>query len=252
MDLAFCTSSQSGIANARRLHHYALMETILITGANRGIGLQLTRHYLDNGHRVLATCRQPDNAEALTDLAHHAELTIHPLEVTDADSVAALCDKLANIRIDVLVNNAGIMGGDQQSRDDMDYAAWSEAFAVNTMAPFRLVTALLPNLMHAERPRAITISSQMGSLQRQSKGSYAYRSSKAAVNKVMQVMALELAADGIIVCPVHPGWVRTDMGGNNADISVAQSAAGIYQLISNLTPTDSGRFWTWEGQEHPW
>ncbi|MCL4165957.1 UNVERIFIED_CONTAM: hypothetical protein GTU68_005780, partial [Idotea baltica] len=115
------------------------------------------------------------------------------------------------------------MGGERQSLDDMDYTAWAEAFAINTMAPFRVTTTLLENLRQSKNPRVITLSSQMGSLSRKSKGSHAYRSSKAAVNKVMQVMSMELEADRIVVCPVHPGWVRTDMGGSKADISVEES-----------------------------
>ena len=144
------------------------------------------------------------------------------------------------------------MGGDRQSIDDMDYSAWVEAFEVNTLAPFRLITAFRPNLQLSKHPRAITLSSQMGSLNRKSKGSHAYRSSKAAVNKVMQVLSMELEDDGIVVCPVHPGWVRTDLGGSAADISVEESAAGLIDLIGSLTMKQTGRFWTWEGEEHPW
>jgi NAD(P)-dependent dehydrogenase (short-subunit alcohol dehydrogenase family) len=134
----------------------------------------------------------------------------------------------------------------------MDYAEWLRTLEVNALAPFRLATALLPNLRLARRPRVVALSSQMGSLHRQSVGAFAYRSSKAALNKVMQVLALELSADGIVVCPVHPGWVRTDMGGASADISAPESAAGLAQLIDALTPAQSGRFWTWDGREHPW
>jgi len=228
------------------------METILITGANRGIGLELTKRFLAVGSNVIGTCRSPEQANALADLAKSASLTIHQLEVSDADAVGHLSDQLGKQPIDVLVNNAGIMGGDRQSIDDMDYSAWVEAFEVNTIAPFRLITTLRDNLQQSSNPRAVTLSSQMGSLNRKSKGSHAYRSSKAAVNKVMQVLSMELEADGIVVCPVHPGWVRTDMGGNAADISVEESGAGLFNLINSLTMAHSGRFWTWEGEEHPW
>jgi NAD(P)-dependent dehydrogenase (short-subunit alcohol dehydrogenase family) len=134
----------------------------------------------------------------------------------------------------------------------MDYARWLRTIEINTMAPFRLTTALRGNLRQSARPRVVTLSSQMGSLQRQGKGSVAYRSSKAAVNKVMQVLAIELREDGIVVCPVHPGWVRTDMGGPTADISVDDSARGLHAWIDSLAMEHSGRFWTWNGQEHPW
>ncbi len=228
------------------------MENVLITGANRGIGLELTRRFLDAGKRVIATCREPDEAIELSNLAARSELLVSQLSVTDAESVSRLRAELEGQTLDVLINNAGIMGGDRQSIDDMDYSAWLEAFEVNTLAPFRLITTLRDNLRRAANPRAVTLSSQMGSLNRKSKGSHAYRSSKAAINKVMQVLSMELEADGIVACPVHPGWVRTDMGGLNADISAEESAEGLFKLIDNMTMEHTGRFWTWEAKEHPW
>ena len=228
------------------------METVLITGANRGIGLELVKSFLGAGNHVIATCRQPGDAEDLCSLQADSNLTVYELEVTDGESVEQLRRELDGQPLDVLINNAGIMGGVRQSLDDMDYAAWIEAFEVNTLAPFRLITTFQENLLRSKRPRAITLSSQMGSLSRKSKGSYAYRSSKAAVNKVMQVLSMELEAGGIIVCPVHPGWVRTDMGGTSAYISAEESGAGIFKLVEGLTMEQSGRFWTWDGEEHPW
>ena len=230
------------------------METILITGANRGIGLALVARYLDAGSNVVATCRTPAEATDLQTLLkqNDATLEVLPLETTSEAQTQQLVATLAGRRIDVLINNAGVMGGDRQSLQNMDYAAWLDAFAVNTMAPFRLSAALLDNLLAAERPRIITVSSQMGALARQSRGALIYRSSKAAVNKTMQVLALELEAQGVIVCPVHPGWVQTDMGGAQADITAAQSAEGLYQLIAQLDTSKSGRFWSFDGSEHPW
>lgn len=232
--------------------HSPRPETVLITGANRGIGLELTKRFLGAGKRVIATCRVPEEATDLSALANQPELVVHTLEVTCGESVQRLLETLGDQPLDVLINNAGIMGGDQQSIDAMDYAAWLHAFEVNTMAPFRLITTFRDNLRHSKRPRAITLSSQMGALSRKSKGAHAYRSSKAAVNKVMQVLSMELEADGIVVCPVHPGWVRTDMGGAGADISVDESADGLFRLIDAMTMAQTGRFWTWEGEEHAW
>jgi len=229
------------------------MHTILITGANRGIGLELTRHFLNLGWHVIATCRAPEQATSLQTLASSKALRILPLEVSSTASINALTDTLAMQAVDVLVNNAGVMGGEHQSLADMDYDAWLHTFAVNTLAPFHVSTALLPNLLQAELPRIITISSQMGAFGLEmGTGSYAYRSSKSAVSKVMQVMAQELHDKGVVVCPVHPGWVRTDMGGPHAEISAEQSAAGIATLITGLTLAESGRFWTWDGREHVW
>jgi NAD(P)-dependent dehydrogenase (short-subunit alcohol dehydrogenase family) len=227
------------------------VETALITGANRGIGLALTRRFIRGGYRVVATCRNPGAAQALRDL-NSSNVVIYQLDVTDGQSVSELCRSLREQTIDILINNAGVLGGDRQNLADMDYDAWLDAFEVNTLAPFRMITALRPNLTRATRPRAITLSSQMGALSRRSTGSFGYRSSKAAVNKVMQVLALELRNEGIIVCPVHPGWVRTDMGGEGAEISVEESADGVFNLVQDLSMSHSGRFWTWRGEEHPW
>ena len=233
------------------IKHYPFMETILITGANRGIGLALTKQFIASGNQVIATTRNPESSAELTELATSPLLTVYQLDVTDAESVTQLSDELRERPIDVLINNAGIME-DHQSINDMDYAAWARAFEVHTIAPFRLVTTFKNNLKQAKNPRVITISSQMGSLNRKSMGSYAYRSSKAAVNKVMQVLSMEFESDGIVVCPVHPGWVRTDMGGDQADLSVEESSAGLFKLINSMTMQQSGRFWTWDGEEHPW
>jgi NAD(P)-dependent dehydrogenase (short-subunit alcohol dehydrogenase family) len=227
------------------------METVVITGANRGIGLGLTRCFAAAGHHVVAACRQPDEADALRALAGNVEVLT--LDVGDAGSVDAFAQELGDRSIDVLINNAGIMGGTAQGLADMDYAAWSRTFEINTLAPFRLTTRLLRNLKQAARPRVITVSSQMGAFGLEmGAGMYAYRSSKSAVSKVMQVLALELKPDNIIVCPVHPGWVQTDMGGPNAQITVEQSTAGLFKLVTGLTMAESGRFWTWDGREHVW
>lgn len=227
------------------------METVLITGANRGIGLGLAQRFLHGGWNVLATCRKPQAAKALKSLGPE-RLRVHALDVTDAKAVSALCAALDNVCIDVLINNAGIIGGEERTAGELDYAAWLRTLEVNTLAPVRLTAGLLPNLRRSRRARVLTLSSQMGSLALNSPGYYAYRSSKAAVNKAMQVLALELAPAGIVVCPVHPGWVRTDMGGAQGELSVEQSAAGIFDLVGSLTSEQSGRFWTWAGDEHPW
>ncbi|MFZ9584654.1 MAG: SDR family oxidoreductase [Pseudohongiellaceae bacterium] len=230
------------------------MQTIVITGANRGIGLALVRTFLQAGDHVIAACRAPDKASALTSLQQAGQsLEILPLEVTDASSIGRFAAELRGRRIDVLVNNAGVMGGPQQELRDMDYAAWLRTFEVNTLAPFHLSVRLLDSLARAPRPRIVTLSSQMGAFGRElGSGRYAYRSSKTAVSKVMQVLANELRARGVIVCPVHPGWVKTDMGGAAAEISPEESAAGLHRLIEGLTLEQSGRFWTWDGREHVW
>ncbi len=230
------------------------MTTILITGANRGIGLEFVRQYAADGAIIHACIRDPHKADVLNELAaQFKNVTVHKLEVTDAQQVAALATALKDAAIDVLINNAGIYGGDHQSFLDIDYDAWEETLAINTMAPLRMIQAFYPHLKKAARPaKIITISSMMGSLARNAAGNYIYRSSKTAVNKIMQLVALDVAKDGIIACPVHPGWVRTDMGGAGADIDVSESVSGLRKLIAGLKQEDSGKFWQWNGQPHEW
>lgn len=231
------------------------MQTVLISGANRGIGLELTKSFSTSKHwQVVACCRDLQSAKALLDVADQSDgrVEVHQLDVTNDESIVELARTLNQRCIDVLLNNAGIMGGDRQSATDMDYQAWRQTFEVNTMAPLRMVQAFLPNLRLSNAPRVLTVSSQMGALSRKRGGNYAYRSSKAAVNKVMQGLAIDLAEDGIIVSMVHPGWVKTDMGGPQADITPQESAKGIFNVAQSLTQADSGRFLQWNGEEHPW
>jgi len=229
------------------------METVVVTGANRGIGLELGKRYLESGHRVIAGCRNPAAAAELKALTTSGDLTTLSLDVLSHHSMERFAADIGSLGVDILINNAGVMGGDRQSVDDIDYQAWLETFQVNTLAPMKVATLLKRNLMQSASPRVVTVSSQMGALSRKSRGSFAYRSSKAAVNKVMQVLALEWEADGIVCCPVHPGWVRTDMGGGpGADISVAESASGIIDLVARLTSADSGQFFSWDGSVHAW
>lgn len=231
------------------------METVIITGANRGIGLALTKTFLQsNQWNVIACCREPENAEELQSLLkkHVEKLEIYPLDVTDEISIKELSTKIENRIIDLLLNNAGIYGGDRQSAFDMDFDAWLETFKVNTMAPLRTAQAFIENLRLSKKPRIVTISSQMGSLNRKSSGSYAYRSSKAAVNKVMQTLAVDLASENIIVTLIHPGWVQTDMGGDAAEITADNSAQGIFKVAKSLSQEDSGHFIQWNGEKHPW
>lgn len=227
------------------------MESILITGASRGIGLELARQYLASGNKVIATYRGslPKDLEAL---AVNANLTTFKLEVTDDNAISRLAETLSEDTIDIVINNAGIVGPKDQSLTQISMDGWLDAFAVNTIAPLFVSRALINNLKRSKNPRIITVSSMMGSLHGEGSGMYAYRSSKAAVNKVMRGLASDLHDLGITVCPIHPGWVKTDMGGSGAQITVQESAAGIINLISGLTIKKSGKFFTWEGEEHLW
>ncbi|WP_114007681.1 SDR family oxidoreductase [Cohaesibacter intestini] len=235
------------------------MKHCIITGSNRGIGLELTRAYLDRPDwHIHACCRAPEKADDLRQLVtnHLGRVTLHKADVTDQASLDAMAGRLEGQAIDLLINNAGIMGGDRQSIDDMDYDAWSHVFAVNSMAPMRVVQSLLPNLKAAAREtdgaKIVTISSQLGALSYQSKGRYAYRSSKAAVNMVMKLMAADLKPENIACILFHPGWVQTDMGGVEADITPQDSARQMADVIDRLTLEDTGSFLNWTGDPHDW
>lgn len=225
------------------------MQTYLITGANRGIGLELTRQALALGHRVIATCRDPSSADALTAL--EGLLDVHALDVTDEAATQALATDLDGLKLDVLINNAGLMAR-RQSIDDMDYEAWMASFAINAIAPWRMSVAFAVHLDASAQPRVVTLTSQMGSLERADSDRVAYRSSKAAANMAMRTLAFEWLTRGITVCALHPGWVRTDMGGDNADLDSTESAVGLLQVVDALTLEDTGRFLDYEGNDLPW
>ena len=229
------------------------MANVLITGANRGIGLQLAQQYADRGDRVLACCRNPESADALNALAGD-NLSVHALTPTDAESVAALASSVADVGVDVLINNAGTPGPapDQQMALSMDFDGWLETFNVNTMAPLRVLQALVPALEQSDNAKAITITSQMGALDLNWPTMYAYCSSKAAVNKVMRMISVELAQKSIAVGLIHPGWVKTDMGGDGADITAEESAAGIISVVDGVNLDNTGCFMKWNGEPHNW
>jgi NAD(P)-dependent dehydrogenase (short-subunit alcohol dehydrogenase family) len=231
------------------------MPTVLITGANRGIGLELTRRYAAAGDRVLACCREPAAAAALQALAKASpSVTVHGVHVSDGASVAALAGRIGDAPLDVLINNAGMAGPpiQKQSLEEMDFDGWAETFAVNTMAPLRMLQAFRKNLAAGTNPRAVTITSQMGAIAFPMPVMYAYCSSKGAVNKVMKMAAAALKPQKITVLLVHPGFVKTDMGGPNAEITPEESAAGITRVIGQASLADTGKFLKWNGEEHPW
>ena len=225
------------------------MATILITGANRGIGLELTKRYAAAGNDVIACCRNPDAAPELQAIEN---VRVCGVSVAEGDSVAALQKEIGDLPIDVLINNAGTPGPKNQSADDIDFEGWADAFAVNTMAPFRMLQAFRKNLAAADAGKAVTITSQMGALDLNWPVMYAYCSSKAAVNKIMRMVSVDLLPEGTAVALIHPGHVKTDMGGKSAAIEVEESASGIQSVIEGLTLEDTGCFMKWNGETHPW
>lgn len=225
------------------------MTTILITGANRGIGLELARAALNNGWTVFGSARSDDQASAT---ATRLGPDFRPL-VFDVTDHKAVEDAAASFSgpLDVLINNAGIIGPDRQSTLDMDFGGFAETLAVNTLAPLAVAQAFLPALRKAKNGRILTISSQMGYMGYAKSDRIAYRASKAAVNKIMQGLATDLADEGIAVASIDPGWVRTDMGGGEADLDAGEVGAGIIEIANRLDMKDSGNFFKWSGEVRP-
>jgi NAD(P)-dependent dehydrogenase (short-subunit alcohol dehydrogenase family) len=228
------------------------MKTVFISGAGRGIGLALAKAFLNQGDRVIATYRSESGLQNLKQLTATEQLQTLSLEVTKSESIASVVQQLDGEPIDVLINNAGVFGGEQQSQLNIDFDEWKQTLAINTVAPIELSLALLPNLKLAGSAKIISISSMMASLERAQPNFYAYRSSKAALNKAMQCLAHDLTAENIVVCPVHPGWVQTDMGGGGADITVEECIGGLVPLIERLTLADTGKFFQYNGEPMAW
>lgn len=229
-------------------------QTWMITGANRGIGLALTMELLRRGDHVVAAARDPWGG-ALAELAgaHVGQLTPLALDVTSDSSIAAAKQALAGRPLDVLVNNAGIYGPrDWQSALDMDFDAWREVVEVNVYAPLRVAQAFLPNVEAGSGRKIVTISSRMGSIGSNPSGALAYRSSKAAVNMVMVAFGNAVRDSEVAVLLFHPGWVRTDMGGDGADIPPAESAAGLIATIDASGMRETNSFRNWKGETIPW
>jgi NAD(P)-dependent dehydrogenase (short-subunit alcohol dehydrogenase family) len=232
------------------------MKTTLITGANRGIGLEFSRQYAADGWRVLACSRHPEKSDALNKLAaqYPEQIIIHALDVSDHVQINRLAQVLADESIDLLINNAGIYpDSDKSGFGHTDYADWLQAFRINTMAPLKMAETFATQISRSEQKTILTITSKMSSIaDNGGGGSYLYRSSKAAVNMVVKSLAIDLKPLGIIAVVIHPGWVRTDMGGPSALISPEQSVSGIRQVIARLAMADSGKFFNYDGKSIPW
>jgi len=231
------------------------MTTVLITGAARGIGFELAKQYCQQGDRVYATVRDPNQAEPLQAVAETSGglLTVHAMDVGDAAAVSACAAALSEVAIDVLINNAGIFGGlDTQTFQNMDYDNWAHEFNVMAMGPFRVTQAFLPHVQAGSDKKIVTISSQTAAHAYDHVIGYSYASCKAAVNRLMTGLATELKEQDIIVVPLHPGWVKTEMAGDVADIEPEESARGCREVIAAMTLADSGRFLKWTGDVHPW
>jgi len=225
------------------------MPTVFITGAGRGLGLEFAKQYASDGWRVHATVRDPKKADALQTLG--SAVTVHRLDVRDFKATAELGREIAREAIDVAIANAGISPGHKVSIAEIDEDAWLDTFAVNSVAPMAVAGALLPALKRGEGKKLIAITSRMGSIaENTAGGSYPYRASKAALNAAWHSLANDHRE--VIAVVLHPGWVRTDMGGSSAPVGPTDSIAGMRRVIAKLKQSDSGKFFDFEGKELPW
>lgn len=232
------------------------MATILITGSNRGLGLELARQYAQDGWRVHATCRRPAEADALRDLAAAwPHIAIHHLDVTSAEDIRALVRELADTPLDILFNNAGVFleeGYRLPVPGAIRYDQWLRCFEVNTLGAVRMTEALVDHVARSDRRLVAVMTSHMGSIADiETEGSYYYRSSKAALNAAMRGLALALRPRGVGVLLLHPGGVLTRMGPSNG-MPAEESVRGLRKVIDDFTLPDSGTFWRFDGRPMPW
>ena len=231
------------------------MATVLVTGANRGLGLEFCKQYASEGWRVLACCRMPQAASELTSLAERSpQVSVFALDVADFAQIEGLAAQLQDTSIDVLINNAGVYG-DSQGRGfgQLDYQVWNKTLAVNVQAAVKMAEEFLPHLKRGDEKLLVAISSLMGSMaDNSSGGSVIYRSSKAALNAAMKTLAIDLKDQAVGVLIFHPGWVKTDMGGAGAPLEATQSVAGMRQTIAAFSLDQSGIFVKYDGTPLPW
>lgn len=232
-----------------------IMPTLLITGANRGIGLELCKQCLAKGWTIHAACRQPKKAKDLAKLAKESDgkLTVHSLDVRNYEQMDDLRALLKNKPVDILINNAGVHAKDASTFGESDDKAWEEAVAVNLLAPMKMMESFVDNVADSDLKVIANISSKMGSIEdNTSGGSYAYRATKAALNAVTASAARDLKHRDIKVLLLHPGWVRTDMGGPNGELAVEQAGEMLMKLILDADMSRSGKFMDIDGTEIPW
>lgn len=240
------------------------MSTILITGTSRGLGLECVRQYVADGCQVLACARHPAASTELAAMAatHPRQIRLLTLDVADHAAIDRLARELDGTPIDVLLNSAGTMGSGSFARDGLafgsfghsDFNDWEQVFRLNVLGPMKMAEAFVSHVARSQQKKIVTLTSMLGSVAiNRIGGLYAYRASKAAVNAIMKSMSIDLAkSHGIVATALHPGWVRTELGGPNADIDAVTSVAGMRRVIDALTLDNAGRFWVYDGSELPW
>lgn len=226
------------------------MPTVLVTGANRGLGLEFARQYAGDGWKVIATCRDVDGADDLRSVS--GDVQIYSYDVSDGAGLNALTAAIGDIPIDVLANNAGVLEPWPSEFGSMDYDGWMNSFRVNSIGPLRLSECFADHVAKSERKTIFAVTSHLGSITSNSGGMYAYGSTKAALNSVMKSLSIDLAGREIKVAVFHPGWARTRMGGASAAVDPVDSVAGIRSTLDKLTLENTGGFFNYDGAELPW
>ena len=240
------------------------MSSVLITGANRGLGLEFTRQYLKDGWEVYAFCRQPNEAAELGEIISQSNGKLHlrPMDIDNQNEIEAAAKELKNLPLDLLINNAGIADGYgrgiYEMKEDPDiqnynFVFWEEMMRINTLAPAKIIGAFLENIRAGKQKKIANLSSGLGSIGNLSlAGKYGYCASKAGLNMVSKGLSEWLKSENIIVISLSPGWTKTDMGGPEATNSAEKSVSGMRHVISGLTLAETGRFWNFDGEELPW
>ncbi|WP_438463497.1 SDR family oxidoreductase [Marinomonas sp. PE14-40] len=225
---------------------------LFITGANRGIGLEMVKQFAQSNWQISACCRNPETATELSALAQaNTDIKLYALDVTDYQAVTNLASQLKDTSFDLLINNAGIYGPKGSSLDNLDLEAWRQVFETNTIAPLKLIQAFTPHVAASKGKRIAVLSSKMGSISDNQSGSaYIYRSSKTALNQVIKSLSIDLSPQGIQVIALHPGWVRTEMGGPNGLIDTTESVTGLKNVMTSEIKT--GHFYNYDGSEIAW
>ncbi len=224
------------------------IQTVLITGANRGLGLEFAKQFSSMGYKVIGTARNPDKAVNLKKLT----VEVFQLDVTDADSVLQLSKSLNGRPIDILINNAGYLSSADMSLDKVSFELLEKTFAINTLGPLRVVKSLIGNVKAGQDKKVINISSRLGSISQSTGRMYSYRTSKSALNQINKILSVEFKEESIIFTVLHPGWVQTDMGGPKATYTPEESVSGMIKVIDTLTMDNSGYFYDLKGEAIPW
>jgi len=230
------------------------MATVLVTGANRGIGLEFVQQLLNRNDRVIATCRDFVAAADLQNLkSENPELELLQLDATSDESIDQFASSLKGVAIDIFINNAGVYGPRDAQFGNVTSESWAIVMQVNAIAPLLLTQVLIDNFAKGKGKKLVYITSKMGSIEdNQGGGSYVYRSSKSALNAVVKSIAVDLGREGISAAVLHPGWVQTDMGGPSALIDTQTSVSGMLSVIDNLDSENTGSFFNYDGTIIPW